>query len=191
MAKANRICSIDGCHKRAVVRRGWCAAHWARWKRHGDPTGGRNYDEKLRYFSEVVMAYEGDNCLIWPYSRTRNGYPYMGRHIVSRLVCIEVNGPPPTPEHEAAHECGRGKHGCVTKRHLSWKTPVENKADELIHGTRNRGERQGGSKLKEEDVREIRLLKGTISPRELAKRFGVSQGAISCIYRGVSWSWLV
>jgi len=30
------ICSIDGCGKRAKGR-GWCAAHWWRWKNHGDP----------------------------------------------------------------------------------------------------------------------------------------------------------
>lgn len=34
MAKA--ICSIDDCDKTAVAR-GWCPAHWNRWRTHGDP----------------------------------------------------------------------------------------------------------------------------------------------------------
>lgn len=34
------ICSIEGCPN-PVRARGWCAAHWGRWSRHGDPLGGR------------------------------------------------------------------------------------------------------------------------------------------------------
>lgn len=32
-------CSIDDCTNPAIAR-GWCTAHWTRWKRHGDPLGG-------------------------------------------------------------------------------------------------------------------------------------------------------
>lgn len=42
MAEA-KLCAVDGCGKTSVCR-GWCAAHYTRWKRHGDPvvkkTGG-------------------------------------------------------------------------------------------------------------------------------------------------------
>lgn len=38
MAQAT-LCSIDGC-ERATVGRGWCTAHYKRWKRHGDPLAG-------------------------------------------------------------------------------------------------------------------------------------------------------
>lgn len=31
------ICSIDACHKPAKTR-GWCATHYTRWIRHGDPS---------------------------------------------------------------------------------------------------------------------------------------------------------
>lgn len=36
---SKRICSIDDCEKIAVGR-GWCPAHWYRWRMHGDPLGG-------------------------------------------------------------------------------------------------------------------------------------------------------
>lgn len=37
--KATRTCIVDGCEKGAIAR-GWCTAHWTRWKRHGDPLAG-------------------------------------------------------------------------------------------------------------------------------------------------------
>ena len=45
-AKAKRnsvteICSIEGCDKPIFNGRGWCSAHYDRWRDHGDPLGGR------------------------------------------------------------------------------------------------------------------------------------------------------
>lgn len=34
-----RTCSIEGC-ERDLRARGWCSAHWQRWRRNGDPLGG-------------------------------------------------------------------------------------------------------------------------------------------------------
>lgn len=34
----DRTCSIDGCKKPVFVKaRGWCAAHYAKWRKYGDP----------------------------------------------------------------------------------------------------------------------------------------------------------
>jgi hypothetical protein len=35
-----RTCKIEGCNK-PVYGYGWCAAHYGRWRSHGDPIGGR------------------------------------------------------------------------------------------------------------------------------------------------------
>lgn len=188
-------CSILNCGK-PIYRRGWCRGHYARFLNHGDPLGGRTFwGEPDRYLNEEAFVYTGDDCLIWPYNRDRGGYGLIRRdgrtHLVSRLVCEHRHGPPPTPEHQAAHSCGRGKDGCVNPRHLTWKTPVENAADKLLHGTLCRGESNSSVKLTEDDVREIRFSLGTVTQRELAERFGVSKNAISNIKIGKTWGWLV
>lgn len=151
--------------------------------------------EVRRYFEDVVLAYEGDDCLTWPFARDLTGYAvisYEGRrHVVSRLVCEKVNGPPPpTSKHHAAHSCGRGHEACVAKGHLSWKTPRQNHADKVAHDTHNRGERQWNSKLTETAVAEIRSLQGNMMRRDIAEMFGVSPGAITDIWRGKNWAWL-
>lgn len=190
----SRICKIDGCDK-PLKARGWCNAHWVRWKRYGDPLAGQTMKgEPSRFFNEVVLPYDGDECLIWPYSKDGKGYAQIrkdGRNqSVSNLVCREIDGPPPTPEHEAAHSCGKGHLGCVAPSHLSWKTHVDNEADKLIHDTHIRGERCGTSKLSESQVLQIRELIGRKTQREIAKMFGVCQATVSFINRRRRWFWL-
>lgn len=130
-----QTCSIPNCGKPHYAR-GWCDPHYRRWRDHGDPLGGLTYDDSAqRYFREVVMAYDGDECRAWPLAKDPQGYGRFGGKHVHRRVCEEANGPAPTPKHEAAHSCGGGHLACCTKRHLSWKTPKENQADRIIHGT--------------------------------------------------------
>jgi hypothetical protein len=188
---AESLCKIDACYKPRLTR-GWCVTHYRRWLRHGDPLflARTENGEPERYFREVVLAYDGDECLPWPYSKSSNGYGGIGQKTVSRMVCEEINGPPPSPSHEAAHSCGNGHLACVAKRHLSWKTPAENSADRLVHGTDIRGERHKSAKLSAEAVREIRALMGTVSQSEIARRFGVTQANITAIKMGRSWAWL-
>jgi hypothetical protein len=81
----------------------------------------------------VVLQYEGDDCLIWPYANNRYGYGqmvYEGRHReVHRVVCELVNGDPPTPLHVACHYCNNGDLGCVAPTHVRWATRADNMAD--------------------------------------------------------------
>jgi hypothetical protein len=192
----SHVCAIKECRNGAYLR-GWCHAHYRRWLRHGSPLGGRTANGAAnRYLSQIVLSYQGAECLIWPYARN----PVSGQAVIrinnktritSRVVLEETQGPPPTPRHEAAHSCGKGHLGCVNPAHLVWKTHIENLADRVAHGTINRGARNWSTKLTENDVRQIRLLleKGE-SERQVGRRFGVSDGAINAIRRGRSWAWL-
>lgn len=150
--------------------------------------------EAKQFYTDVVLTYEGSNCLFWPYNRNSFGYGRLkcGRDNLSvhRLVCEAQHGPPPTPGHEAAHSCGRGHLGCVSRWHLSWKTKAGNQADRVDHGTSNHGARNGRSKLTEADVLAIITLKGKSPKREIADRFGVSVETVSHIHTGRKWGWL-
>lgn len=187
------ICSITGCSK-PVKHKGWCSAHYSRWVRHGDPTAGAtSKGEPQRFYREVVLAYEGDDCLIWPFSRP-NGYGRLWRdgrsQVVSRLVCEDAHGLPPTAKHDAVHSCNNGHLGCSTKRHISWGTRAENVAEAIASGTFHTGEKCYNSKLTEADVREIRSLRGSASQREIGARFGIDQSTVSDIQNRKKWAWL-
>jgi hypothetical protein len=187
-------CKIEGCGK-AVVARGWCENHYRMWRHNGDPlVRGTAPGEAQRYLEHVVMPYDGDGCLIWPFAKSGGGYGAMQdegqMHPVSRIVCIRAHGPPPTPRHEAAHSCGRGHLGCVAKRHVSWKTAVENTSDKHLHGTVRKGTSHPNAKLTEADVREILRLNGEKSHTEIAAQFGIGQSYVSRIVRGEAWGHL-
>jgi hypothetical protein len=192
---APRLCSIPDCGK-PTVSRGWCDRHYRRWLAHEDPLGGgTGHGEAQRFYREVVLTDErgpSDPCLIWPFWKVRNGYAMLHQRegngrIVSRVLCEEVYGPPPTPDHQAAHSCGKGHLACVTKGHLSWKTIIDNRADMVRHGTRLYGEKQARAKLTQADVDEIRRLRGIVVQRELAQIYGVTQALISHIQIGRVW----
>ena len=136
-------CTVDGCSKPHEAK-GYCLTHYRRFQRHGTLAVSRaSNGEHERYFHDVVLAYDGDECLLWPFSHNGNGYGTMRTGSktvrVSRRVCEHVNGPPPTPKHDAAHSCGNGHIGCCTKRHMSWKTRSENLLERRIHKTFGRG----------------------------------------------------
>lgn len=193
LAPRDRVCSVPGCEKKHTAN-GFCLNHYRRNRDHGDPLAGITAQgEPIRYLVEEVLTYQGDDCLRWPFA-TWKGYgriSYEGRNQnACRVVCLLTHGEPPHRSYHAAHTCGKGHEGCVNPRHLVWKTPIDNKADELEHGVRPRGSKVGTSKLTEEDVLKIRMMKGSMSQRDIASKFAVSEGAISAIMSGAKWGWL-
>lgn len=145
--------------------------------------------EAPRYLRDVVLLYEGDDCLIWPYARTGAGYGHLsidGENIlVSRIACEAEHGLSPTPWHDAAHSCGNGHLACCTRKHVRWATPKENQQDMVLHGKSQQGERQHAAKLTDDSVRFIRASKQTNT--ELAEKFGTSRAAIISARKGKTW----
>jgi hypothetical protein len=197
MAKTSIFCSIENCLQPKKAK-GLCSKHYQRLAKYGDPLALKSSGkgEPDDFFRNVVLAYEGEACLTWPYRVSQYGYAVLGKDtndnggscFISRLVCEAVNGPPPTPAHQAAHSCGNGHLACVAKKHLSWKTPKENSADRVTHGTLALGEKNGRAKLTEAQVREIIALRGKQQRKEIAARFGVTPRTISDIQSGRNWT---
>ena len=148
----------------------------------------------MQFVNDIAIPYDGGDCLRWPYATSGDGRARMmigGRSVgVARYVCAANHGQPPTPEHEAAHLCGKGHEGCVNPNHLVWKTHIENEADKIRHETINRGERCGTAKLTKGDVRSIRLRLYEVSANALAKEYGVSARTIIRIRDKETWAWL-
>lgn len=195
-----KVCSVEACDANANLpgaARGLCGKHYRRWKLYGDPlaTKPRGKAEIACWIDDVALKFgDDDTCLIWPFHRNQQGYGAYtidGRpRIASRVICEAAHGKPPAPHFHAAHSCNNGHLGCVNPRHLSWKTPQENEADKIANGTFKRGENAITVKLKESDIREIRALKGSVSPVEVAARYGISKWTVFDINSGRRWGWL-
>jgi hypothetical protein len=142
-------------------------------------------------FLRLLVGHTGTACVTWPFSTDGRGYGILGyngdHYKAHRLMCELTHGPAPTPTHQAAHSCGHGHLRCVNPRHLSWKTPVENMADAIEHGTVRLDSGRKHRKLTVEQVREIIALRGKESQQSLGERFGISWRQIGKIQRGVSW----
>ena len=138
-----RTCSIEGCDKKQLAM-GWCAKHYSRWRRHGDPhhveyqhrEQGKPVD--MEYIcSQCVIDEHG--CWIWQMHRA-GGYGHIninGKDLrVHRVVWEFENGPIPEGLH-VLHNCYRGKHGCCNPDHLRLGTHKENMNDHDCTGDRN------------------------------------------------------
>jgi hypothetical protein len=192
MAKSP-ICSVPDCGKPRLTRL-YCSSHNHRFVRHGDPlAGGPPVGLPAKHLVEVVLPYDGDDCIEWPFTRMVSGYGQVTfkkrKCLVHRLVCELTNGPPPIASMDAAHNCGNPR--CVTPKHVRWATRAENLSDRHAHGTATIGERHGHSKLTETDVHEIRAsLERGDRIRTIARQFRVTDASIRDIKTGKNWGWL-
>lgn len=136
----------------------------------------------MLWIRDVALTHQGGACLTWPFGTMRDGYAGMGREgkalRAHRYICQHVRGEPPTPEHHAAHSCGKGHEACVSPHHLSWKTPSENFKE---------GAKHPRHKLTPEEVAEIRRTADIEKSWITAARFKVTDGTIRKIRAGKLW----
>lgn len=144
-------------------------------------------------FIERAVEYEGDDCLLWPFGTTANGYGRVRvgdkRIVAHREVLIRCEGLPPEPDMHAAHKpvvCR--SRLCCNKRHLRWATQAENEADKVLDGTAQRGSRNTGAKLTAADVRAIR--ESCSDHAEIAMLYACSVSHVSAIRSRKAWAWL-
>lgn len=186
-------CSIDGCGRRAGPRRGWCNAHYKRWRKYGDPTliSRRPPGTALSFLQGVAAVFDSDECLIWPYRLSKNGYGTLRtgakNRYAHRVLCEIIHGTPPNAL-DAAHSCGN--RACVNPRHLRWASRSDNLHDARGHGTIG-GELNAQSKLTSAEVINIRrrLVAGE-RVTAIARNLHVSSTCISDIRRRRTWGHL-
>lgn len=190
---AGGICKADECSKPATAC-GYCQKHYLRWKKYGDASAHHERYLHVRSWVERHAHYEGDECLKWPFGVNDTGRGKVtveGKAMSApRAMCLLAHGEPPTPQHEAAHSCGKGHEGCVNPRHLSWKTTSENRMDMADHGTLPRGEAVNTAKLTKDQVREIRRIGSRMDRKDIASMFGVAPCTVWEIQTRRSWAWL-
>lgn len=121
---------------------------------------------------------------------TTGPYPTVMLKQDGDLINVEVHSLVATaflgPRHlgmEVAHL--NGVNYDVRAANLAYKTPKENAADKVLHGTQLRGIQVYNAKLTDADVRFIRdSVAGGGLQKDLARRFRVSKQHISDIVRG-------
>jgi hypothetical protein len=182
-----RRCGVDGCDRKHYAK-GYCQPHYIRVLAHGHPQADKplkcQRGKKLAWIKEHIN-HAGDDCLLWPWPFNGSLRPYANyegqRIVASRLMCIFRWGPPPTPQHEAAHSCGNGDKGCMNPNHLRWATARENCLDRFKHDS------MPCAKLTEPKVKAIRKIGRRKTATALSKRFGVSVSAICAVLNRKSW----
>jgi hypothetical protein len=193
---AQGTCSI--CGKYGRLNRGWCWAHYSRWRRHGNPlvTSRIVGDDRARFEEHVDRSGGSDACHPWTGAIAPGGYGRIGvngKTEQAHAFGWELEHGPVPPGKELDHEChnqalrdntcqpGVCLHRrCCNNRHLVLRTRKEHLAAAPSHPT---------AKLNEASVKEIMiLLAAGESQREIGKRYGVTQMAVSAIKTGRNWS---
>lgn len=107
---------------------------------------------------------------------------------VHQLVLLAFVGPCP-PGMECRHL--NGAKSANDLGNLIWGTPLDNAADKLRHGTVPRGEKHHLASLTEEVVLAIRAaFEAGEGKSAIARRLGISYGAVSHVLWGRSWTHL-
>lgn len=123
----DRQCSIDGCANTGKITRGWCAMHYRRWQKHGEPGPAERLTFRTPEESFAARTRQDGDCIVWNSSTTSEGYGELW--VVDRMVKAHryawerANGPVPAGA-EVDHRCWN--RACVRLEHLRLSTKAEN-----------------------------------------------------------------
>lgn len=124
-------CSIPGCDRKHRAR-GLCKAHWARWRRHGDPQGGRRSPvlppADLVDAMKAQMEIAEDGCWTWTGCLSADGYgnaKIAGRDVRVHRWAYESIGGKSIPDGLVLDHLCRNR-ACCNPEHLEPVTNREN-----------------------------------------------------------------
>lgn len=148
-------------------------------------------EPEQRFWSRVKRLGEED-C--WPWlASTSEGYGqirFCGRKVGAHVLSFELANGPVSAGRMVLHACGNRL--CCNPAHLYAGNHADNTNDAVQHGTHKcnfgQGDQHIGSRLREAYIPLIRdALQGGESQCSVARRFGVSQQAVSNVARGSTW----
>lgn len=147
-----------------------------------------------KFISETISV-EHDECVIWPFSKDKDGYGRLrmnGERRAHRGIYKAAKGEIPNGC-ELMHVCDTPS--CVNPHHLRPGTHKQNMLDMRAKGRAasiqidNRGEAHPKTLLKNDDIRAIRAdyARNRTNQGVLAERYRISRQAVSDIVRRVTW----
>ena len=176
-----RTCSIEGC-ERKVRARSWCAVHYSRWRRNGNPLVWKCKIEihgKRKTLEYKTWTHMKERC----YNPKILSYKYYGGRGItvcerwrdSFIAFLEDMGERPFPKAEIDRIDNDGNYEPINCR---WTTRTENRRNCNI------------TKLTMEKANLIRKLyaEGNQTMVELGDAFGVSNPIISRIVNNAIWN---
>ena len=177
------MCKVDGCVGK-VTSRGWCAKHYSKWRKYGDPEGGQPRESDVRFW-RLVDKRGPKQCWEWQGGTTPLGYGVITVHykkwIASRYSWFLANGPIPEGAF-ICHHCDNPP--CVNPAHLYVGDAKTNGQDASERGRI----RTGMERLTIEQVREIRRLNSEgVNYSELGRRYGIHHTHARDICVGKRW----
>jgi hypothetical protein len=117
-----KTCKMDDCPKPKFAR-GWCATHYHRWRKYGNPTTTL-WDPRFRFKERT--ASDGD-CLVWTNPVMDGEYPRFrvdGRQVLAHRYSYEIHVGPIPDGMFIDHRCHNRK--CVKPEHLRLATNKQN-----------------------------------------------------------------
>jgi hypothetical protein len=148
-------------------------------------TRGFSLADRLEFYS---MPEPNSGCLLWLGGVDAKGYGqtfWQGVNwFAHQAAWMAAHGPIPAGMC-VCHSCD--VPSCINESHLWLGTNADNTADKTAKGrvARMRGEKNGFSKLKQEQADAIRTMPGTQAA--IAAKFGVCGSLVGKIKRGENW----
>lgn len=151
----------------------------------------RNADPSLRdavdvtRFWNLVSRYADNECWPWRGDTDRNGYGVFfwhgKRYGAHELALSFTTGEVRLPVLETCHSCD--SPGCCNPRHLRFDTRSANVQDMISRGRQN-----PHTKITREAVVLMRERRAAgARQKDLADQFGITDGQVSMIIRGIRW----
>ena len=133
------------------------------------------------------MLKPNGDCLEWSACCFNTGYGKTwayGKPWLTHRLALHLEGIDPTG-HFVLHSCDNRR--CCNPAHLRLGTHEENMRDMVSRGRQARGSNAGTAKLTEQQVLEIRAIRG-MTQDAIAERYGVSHDSISLIINRKNWT---